>query len=295
MNEKNQNYKEITINGYIENSRALLIKKFGFVHKRLNLDKMNDNKFFLSKSSINGSNNKINNNKLRLSLLGKIKSMNNYYKKISQSCNSLINNNNLIVSKKKNSRNYSLYNTNDNTNSRYFSSFFNNKSKIMNTIHNNTFNNNSNIKQSAKSTNKNLNKIKGEYNKDKDIMNVKPVVKDKDKSNIINSQLWSKLISNIDQKQNHKIKKIKNNYLNRMNININTNININIKNNISNSNYKNENNNNMNNINYCNHTTNNVYININNNSSKKNNNCKKYLPNISINDITNYNPPEKDT
>ena len=297
MNEKNQNYKEITINGYIENSRALLIKKFGFVHKRLNLDKMNDNKFFLSKSSINGSNNKINNNKLRLSLLGKIKSMNNYYKKISQSCNSLINNNNLIVSKKKNSRNYSLYYTNDNTNSRYFSSFFNNKSKIMNTIHNNTFNNNSNIKQSAKSTNKNLNNIKGEYNKDKDIMNVKPVVKDKDKdkSNIINSQLWSKLISNIDQKQNHKIKKIKNNYLNRMNININTNININIKNNISNSNYKNENNNNMNNINYCNHTTNNVYININNNSSKKNNNCKKYLPNISINDITNYNPPEKDT
>ena len=101
MSEKNQNYKEITINGFIENSKVLLIKKFGFVGKKLNSEKINDNKLLLSKSSINNSKNKINDKKLRLSLLEKNKYINNFkYKKISQSCNSLINNNSNNYKKK---------------------------------------------------------------------------------------------------------------------------------------------------------------------------------------------------
>ena len=305
MSEKNQNYKEITINGFIENSKVLLIKKFGFVGKKLNSEKINDNKLLLSKSSINNSKNKINDKKLRLSLLEKNKYINNFkYKKISQSCNSLINNNSNNY-KKKQSRNYnnSSYITNDNTNSRYYSSFFNNKSKILKTNQSNsyTLNNTQKIKQSTKSfkTFKNINIENNIKNKNylintknkcnKEVVNIKPIIKNKE--NLINNQLWSKLITNIDQKQNNKINKFKqNNYLNRVNININTNININIKNDISN--YKNEDNENINNISYNN--TNNVNININNNLSKKNNNFKKYLQNISFNDITNYNPPEKD-
>ena len=305
MNEIKKNYKEITKNGILENSKVFIIKKFGFEtkhkQKRMNSEKINNSSFLLSKSSINNSKNEIN-KKINFSIIGKnLKNIDYKNKALCKSYSSLINNIS-IINKKKKSRNYNNHIssniTNDNTISKYYSSFFNYKPKIYKTQNNNENKNSKSSKLIKNFTqdekyikNKNFdNKKDNKYNEL--FLSVKPIIKKNE--NIINNKLWSKLIKNIDQKQNIKISKLKNQFSNNVNININANININIENNFINCNKKNDNIYNINNnINYCNLTTNNINININDDIYKKDN-SKKYLPNISFNEITNYNPPEKD-
>ena len=107
MNEKI--YREISKNGIIENTKSIIINKFGFMpqHKRINSENANNNHLLLSKSSINNSKNKSNNSNLKLSLLGNNKKLINL-KKISQSCKSLLDNE-PVAKNKKLSRNYNQY------------------------------------------------------------------------------------------------------------------------------------------------------------------------------------------
>ena len=311
MNEIKKNYKGITINGILENSKVFTIKKFGFEskykHKRINSEKKNNSSFLLSKSSINNSKNETNKKK-NFSILGKNQKYIDYKnKKLCKSYSSLINNTS-IINKQQKSRNYNNNSSNvtkDNTFSNYYSSFFNNKLKKNKTQNNNynsnysySKNNNENNKNSKSSkTIKNITNdnqfIKNKKSNNNELfLNIKPIIKKKD--NLINNKLWSKLMRNIDQKQNNKISKLKKKFSNKVNININANININIENNFINCNKDNDKIYNINNsINCCNLNTNNVNININNDIYQNDNN-KKYLPNISFNEITNYNPPEKD-
>lgn len=312
MNEKIKNYREISKNGIIENAKSIIINKFGFMpqHKRMNSESANNSHLLLSKSSLNNSKNKSNNSKLKLSILGNNKKLINL-KKNSQSCKSLLDNE-PVTKNKKLSRNYNQYssitNENTNTNSKYYSSFFNSKPKILNSLQKNinysysitNYNNNHkkvkkiSFDDKSKNIKSYVNKPKTKFNEI--VLNVKPIIKKNE--NIIHNQIWSKLITSIDQKQNDKINKFKNKCLNKVNININANININIKKNIIN--YQKSNNNDyvldtQNSITYNNNI--NIIdnrVNANSNTEIKNNNSKKYLPDISLNDITNCNPPEKD-
>ena len=317
MNKTSQNFNQISKVGLMENAKIILKYKFGFtpIQKKQSKEKTNNRSFLISKSSINNSKCKTKKVKLKLSFSNNKSNVSDKKKKISQSCTSLIKKN---VSSNKKSRNYKNnmqgYNSKYDTNN--FSIYYSNtKTKILKkeiNRHNNSYSipndykkNNiikkleykkiSNITPEKKNINNIslINKKKSKYSNDK-VLKVKPIIKKKE--NIINNHLWSKLITTIDQKQNSKIKNLKNKSLNKVNININTNININIKNNIINC--RKENNDlsidNQNNISYSNLTTNNVNININNSISNQKNNSKNYLPNISLNDITNFNPPEKD-
>ena len=326
MNGLNQNYNQITKNGLIENAKTILINKFGFLpqHKRLNSENIKNSSFLLSKSSLDNSKKKTKN----FSLYGNNQNQKNNNQKNNKNNNNNINNNkkikvcqsytslinNISVNKfKKQSRNYIQNNSNiaNDINTKYYSTFYNKKPKILKKVKLNNYNYSYSISKNYKKKQKikilehkknitpEIKKINNKNIKKKNkfheiILNVKPIIKKKE--NIINNQLWSKLINSIDQKQNNKIKKLKNRSLNKVNININTNININIKNNILN--YQKENNDinieNQNNINYSNLTTNNVNINNISINKNNNNNSKNYLPNISLNDITNFNPPEKD-
>ena len=248
MNEKIKNYREISKNGIIENAKSIIINKFGFMpqHKRMNSESANNSHLLLSKSSLNNSKNKSNNSKLKLSILGNNKKLINL-KKNSQSCKSLLDNE-PVTKNKKLSRNYNQYssitNENTNTNSKYYSSFFNSKPKILNSLQKNinysysitNYNNNHekvkkiSFDDKSKNIKSYVNKPKTKFNEI--VLNVKPIIKKNE--NIIHNQIWSKLITSIDQKQNDKINKFKNKCLNKVNININANININIKKNIIN-------------------------------------------------------------
>ena len=311
MNKTSQNFNQISKVGLMENAKIILKYKFGFIpiQKKESKEKPNNRSFLISKSSINNSKGKTKKVKLKLSFSKSNKS--DKKKKICQSCTTLIKKN---VSSNKKSRNYK--NNMQDNNTKNFATYYNNtKTKILKkeiNMHNNSYSIPNNYRKKKKikilaykrisniTPEKNninnisvINKKKSKYSNDM-VLNVKPIIKKKE--NIINNHLWSKLITTIDQKQNSKIKKLKNKSLNKVNININTNININIKNSIINC--RKENNDlsidNQNNISYSNLTTNNVNININNSISNKKNNSKNYLPNISLNDITNFNPPEKD-
>ena len=330
MNEDKQNYKGISKNGLIENAKATLINKFGFIphHKRVSSDNINNNILILSKTSISNSKNNHNNIKLKLNLLGIEPKTNNYKNnkniQASQSCNSLNNKVNYNNNKKNISRNYNEIQSNITNNTSKtktnYSTFFNNKPKFFKTLQSNykhsySITNEHNKEIVVKKDNKkNENKIKNknvlckEKNSFNEIaLNFKPVIKKND--NLIYNRLWSKLITNIDQKQNNKINNLKKKCLNQVNINNNTNININIKNDIVNSpeekkekKENNENNENIienihinkNNICFNNLEINNVNINNNNSLTVEKNYSKNYLPDMSLNDITNCNPPEKD-
>ena len=311
-------YKEISKNGLIENAKASLFNKFGFMpqhHKRINSYKINNNTFLLSKSSINNSKHSQNNEKRKINHLEKkIKKKNYKVIKISKSSNQLINNVNEINNKKKISRNYKEIissNITNNTNSHLYSSFFNKKPKMFKTLKNNykfsySITNDQNKKEIIHNSNKSKVKnkkiiFKKKNNSNEFVLNIKPIIKKKD--NLIHNQLWSKLITNIDIKQNDKINKLKTNYLNKSNINNNNNTNTKINLNTKNTNIVDvpkENNINYteytNNFTNSNLTTNNINININNNnnSTLEKKFSKNYLPNLSLNDITNYKPPEKD-
>ena len=317
MNKTSQNFNQISKVGLMENAKIILKYKFGFIpiQKKETKEKPNNRSFLISKSSINNSKDKTKKVKLKLSFSNNKSNVSDKNMKIYQSCTSL---NKKSVSSHKKSRNIknniqgniNKYNTNN-----FFTYYNNTKAKILKkeiNMHNNSYSlpndykkkkmikileykKISNISPEKRNINNKsvINKKKSKYSNDM-VLNVKPIIKKKE--NIINNHIWSKLITTIDQKQNSKIKKLKNKSLNKVNININTNININIKNNIINC--RKENNDlsidNQNNISYSNLTTNNVNININNSISNKKNNSKNYLPNISLNDITNFNPPEKD-
>lgn len=295
MNEIKQSSQKITKNGLVENTKSLLMKKFGLIHKRTNSEKINDRNALLSKSSINNSKNEQFNPKMKLSLLGKNNKNINQIKKLSQSCYSLVNEALEIINKRKSrNNNHNISNITNDTTSKYYSSFFNNKPNFLKTMKNkysysHTLKNTKSSKMfkniTLKEKNLNNKSFLNKTNKYNDIvLNVKPIIKKKE--NIIHNQLWSKLFTSIDQKQNNKINKFKSQCLNKINININANININIKSNIIN--YNNSQNNNNN---YSILTTNNENI---NNEHIKITNSKNYLPNISLNDITNFIPPEKD-
>ena len=318
MNEKIKNYREISKNVTTENTKSLIKNKFGFIpkHHKISSDNVNNSCFVLSKTSISNTKSKKNNTKLKLFISGNNKKQINNDKKNSHSCKSLINNgpNVPVIKQKKLSRNYNqnyssitndnTNNTNTNTNTKYYSSFLNSKQKLRNSLHNNynySYSITNNDSQNHKSKKKisfddyksrkiksYMSKTKNKYNEI--VLNIKPIIKNE---NIINNQLWSKLITNIDKKQNDKINKLKRNYLNRVNININANININIKKEIVN--YPRENND-ITIDNKCNTSCNLINISNNNlnNITTENYNFKKYLPDISLNDITNCNPPEKD-
>ena len=295
MNEIKQSSQKITKNGLVENTKSLLMTKFGLIHKRANSEKINDRNALLSKSSINNSKNEQFNPKMKLSLLGKNNKNINQIKKLSQSCYSLVNEALEIINKRKSrNNNHNISNITNDTTSKYYSSFFHNKPNFLKTMKN-KYSYSHNLKNTKSSKmfknitlkEKNLNNksFLNKTNKYNDIvLNVKPIIKKKE--NIIHNQLWSKLFTSIDQKQNNKINKFKSQCLNKINININANININIKSNIIN--YNNSQNNNNN---YSILTTNNENI---NNEHIKITNSKNYLPNISLNDITNFIPPEKD-
>ena len=317
MYKTSQNFNQISKVGLMENAKIILKYKFGFIpiQKKESKEKTNNRSFLISKSSINNSKSKTKKVQLKLSFSNNKSNVSDKKKKICQSCTSLIKKS---ESPNKKSRNYksNIQGYNSKYNTKNFSiNYSNTKTKILKKeiyAHNNSYSipNNykkkkminkleykkiSNITPEKKNINNIsvINKKKSKYSNDI-VLNVKPIIKKKE--NIINNHLWSKLITTIDQKQNSKIKKLKNKSLNKVNININTNININIKSNIINC--RKENNDlsidNQNNISYSNITTNNVNININNSLSNKKNNSKNYLPNISLNDITNFNPPEKD-
>ena len=312
MIENIHNYKEISKNGIIENTKASLLNKFGLLphhHKRINSYKVNNNTFLLSKSSINNSKYSQNNEKRKFNYLEKdIKKKNYNIIKISKSSNQLINNANRINNnKKKISRNY-YSNITNNTNSNFCSSFFNKKPKMFKTLKNNykfsySVTNDQNKKKIINNSNKSQvtkNNIlfKKKNNSNEIVLNFKPIIKKKE--NLIHNKLWSKLITNIDIKQNDKINKLKINVQNKVNINNNTNKKINIKTKNTNIDIPKEININYteytNNFTNSNLTTNNININLNNNNNSifDKNFSKNYLPKLSLNDITNYNPPEKD-
>ena len=318
MNEKIKNFREISKNGITENAKSILKNRFGFIpkHHKISSDNVNNSFFVLSKTSISNPKIKKNNTKLKLFIPGNSKKQINNDNKNSHSCKSLLNNvsNVQAIKQKKLSRNYNqncssitndnTNNTNTNTNTKYYSSFLNSKPKLINSLHNNynysysiSNNDNQNYKSKKKISFDDIKsrKIKSYMTKTKNkyneiVLNIKPIIKNE---NIINNNLWSKLITNIDQKQNDKINKLKKNYLNKVNININANININIKKEIVN--YPRDNND-ITIDNKCNTSYNLINTSNNNlnNITTENNIFKKYLPDISLNDITNCNPPEKD-
>ena len=314
MNKTSQNFNQISKVGLMENAKIILKYKFGFIpiQKKESKEKPNNRSFLISKSSINNSKDKTKKVKLKLSFSNNKSNKGYKKKKICQSCTSLIKKNESLIKK---SRNYKNNMQNDNKTKNFSTYYSNTKTKILKkeiNMHNNSYSIPNDYKKKKKMIKilaykkiskitpekKNINNISTIKNRSKFsndvVLNVKPIIKKKE--NIINNHLWSKLITTIDQKQNSKIKKLKNKSLSKVNININTNISINIKNNIIDC--RKENNDisidNQNNISYSNLTTNNVNININNSISNKKNNSKNYLPNISLNDITNFNPPEKD-
>ena len=312
MNEKIKNYQEISKNGIIENTKSIIINKFGFMPKqeKKSSENVNNGIYLLSKTSINNSKIKKKSAQLKLSILGNNKKLINNDKKNSLSCKSLLSSvpHVPILKQKKISRNYNQTcssitndNTNTKTNTKYFSSFLNSKPKKFNSLHNNynysySITNYDNAKRKSKkfiSFDDKTRKIKSYINKSKNksnegVLNVKPIIKNE---NLINNQLWSKLITTIDQKQNDKINKLKKNYLNKVNININANININIKKQIVNIT---KDNNDITLDNKCNISDNNIQISNNNNMNIIKNISQNYLPDISLNDITNFIPPEKD-
>ena len=323
MNELNQNYKTLK-KDYLENSNVITLNKISS-HNQLNSDKIQNNKFFLLKTPMNNYKKISNKEKIKYGLLGinQIKDNKNnncieflnsrtakkiysdnfkHNKNENDSFLSFINNVSLIKNIKQ-SRNY-----NQNKSNNSFS--VNNKYRALRTMYynysyskTNTLNKSSKSQISSKYSknsyyieqnklNKSqLNNQKKNYNEF--ILNAKPIIKKQD--NLINNKLWSKLMVNIDQKQNNKINKLKKKYTDNLNININTNININIKNNIINyqtgneiikkieiNNKENNSDNNKENMNYRN------VIKTKNDSSKTND-----FTNLSLNEKTNCNQLER--
>ena len=309
INQKNKTSKIILL----ENSKVKALNKdtLETSHNLVNSYKINNKALLLSSNSYYK---KLNKEKIRYGLLGinHLKNKKNFNNKNeSENFLSFINNISFIKNKKP-SRNYIPINSNlinNTTDSKCNSSSLNNKFRILKTMHNNysytktnTLNKSSKSPISSKFTKfsnyNEKNKLNKSYlnnqkgNGNEIILNAKPIIKKKE--NLIKSKLWSKLISNIDQKKNDKINKLKKKCMNKVNIDTNTNININIQNNIVINHTENEISQSKELNKKDSNLENNKEIRDKNKEMKPKNNASKkfFSKSISLNKNRNYNPLE---
>ena len=168
--EHKKEYNQISKKELIENDKILIINKFGFAS------------FFKKTNTIQNKKNKLLYSNITQSSFKSQKNIKINKKNILTKSHS-----NLLLTHKKDGRNYTQYKpslTNASTNTNLYSSFYNSKNML-------------NINQKTINTN-NINKRE---------------------QNLINSCLWNKLIKHINQNQNAKINLIKNNHIYNNNTN----------------------------------------------------------------------------